>query len=286
MVILYQQLCFAKLPVELVALRSLALCDATASFIIQTSVSRLDCLSTTRALEFAMSSTLLLSMSLCFSAFQALPHIISASSLVLFAEPRYEHDPESGRLDFAHVKKQNLTSFRSVEDRGVLSLAPKNWSATWDESETRDRYHYSYFHRMEIDTLLTMNDSGGANAVHLIDQMHPSFARADVSIGGLVLDILRSNGTIAEAVQSMLMVVLESRYGDYLFSKGAGYGRRYESSSSAQRADFIAVQIPGGRGQPANSAAGTTQSYVLVMSAVAIHSAIVCSIMAWCLKGT
>ncbi|PSN66457.1 hypothetical protein BS50DRAFT_622120 [Corynespora cassiicola Philippines] len=219
-----------------------------------------------------------LSFSLCFSGFPARPFNISASSSVPPVEPRYRYDSDSGRVNFDDVRKQMLTSSGSLEDRGVLSLASQNWSTNWDG-------FYSYFHWMDVDSLLSMEDAGGAPTIHLIDAMTPSFARADISMGGLLLDILRSNGTTAEAMQSMLMVALESRYQDYLFFVGRT-ATMDRSNYSSQRADFVPVQIPGGQRRTANHAAGATQSYVLIMSAVFIHSVIVCSITAWYLKAT
>jgi hypothetical protein len=218
-----------------------------------------------------------LSLSLCFSAFQARPLNISASSPAPLVEPRYRYDSESGLINFDDVRKQIITSSGSLEDRGVLALAPQNWSVAWDGK-------YPYFHWMDVDSLLVMEKVGGTRTIHLVDRMDPSSARADVSIGGLLLDVLRSGSTTAEAVQSMLMATLESRYQDYFFSKG-GTAMEGQSNFSAQRANFIAVQIPGGQGYRANQAAGPTQSYLLVMSFIIVHSTIVCIIVVWYLKG-
>lgn len=43
----------------------------------------------------------------------------------------------------------------------------------------------------------TLDDS---RTIHLVERTDAAAARADISIGGLVLDILRSNGTTTEAV--------------------------------------------------------------------------------------
>ena len=225
-----------------------------------------------------------LSFSLCFPAFVARPFNISASSSVPLVEPRYRYDSKSGRVNFGNVRRQMLTSSGSLEDRGVLSLASKNWSTHFQHPSAYADRSYSYFHWMDVESLLLMEDAGGAPTIHLADRMDPSFARADISIGGLLLDILRSNGTTAEAVQSMLMVALESRYQDYFFSVGETAATD-QSHFSSQRADFISVQIPGGQGRTANHAAGATQSYVLIMSSVFIHSFIVYNITAWYLGG-
>jgi hypothetical protein len=87
----------------------------------------------------------------------------------------------------------------------------------------------------------------------------------------------------------MLMVALELRYQDcffdYFFSKGGTLRRERNSNSSAQGADFVAVQISGRQGHSANHAAGATQLYLLIMSAVIAHSIVVCIIVAWCFKG-
>lgn len=199
-----------------------------------------------------------LSFSLCFSAFRAQPFNISASSSVPLVEPTYRYDSENGRVKFDDFRKQMLKSSGSFEDRGILSLAVQNWSARttkWDG-------FYPYFHWMGVESLLSIENTGGAPTVHLAESMIPSSARADVSIGGLLLDMLYSGGTTAEAVQSMLTAILQSRYQDYFFSKG-GIEIEHGSSFSTRRADFVAVQVPGGQGRLANRAAGATKSYLL-----------------------
>ena len=223
-----------------------------------------------------------LSFSLCFSAFQPTALNISASSSVPLVEPRYQYDPESGRLNFGDVRKQLLTSSGPIEDRGILSLAPQSWSAWWNESMN---FMSPYFGSLDAGTLLQIPLFDNASTLHLVESTDGGAARADVSIGGLVLDILRSNGTTAEAVQSMMMVALESRYQDYFFSRGDGIAREGQSSFSTQRADFIAVQIPGGNGRSADHASGATLSYLLIMSTIIIHSTVVCGITTWYLKG-
>jgi hypothetical protein len=216
-----------------------------------------------------------LSFSLCFSAFRARSLNISASSSVPLVEPRYQYDPEIERLNFSDVRKQLLTSSGSIQDRGILSLASQNWSATWgDDPEGRPQ---PYFHYLDVDSLLQMETFDDARTIHLVERTDSAAARADVSIGGLVLDILRSNGTTAEAVQSMLMVALGSRYQDYFFYKDDGIARKGQSNFKAQRADFIAVEIP--------IAIGATLSYLLIMIVIIIHSTVVCSIITWYLKG-
>lgn len=75
----------------------------------------------------------------------------------------------------------------------------------------------------------------------------------------------------------MLMVALESRYQDYFFYRGDGIARKGQSNFKAQRADFIAVEIP--------VSCGATLSYLLIMIVIIIHSTVICSIIAWYLKG-
>lgn len=139
-----------------------------------------------------------LSFSLCFSTFQARPLNISASSSVPLVEPRYQYDPEIERLNFSDVRKQLLTSFGAIRDRGILSLASQNWSATWgDDPESRPQL---YFHYLDVDSILRMETLDDSRTIHLVERTDAAAARADISIGGLVLDILRSNGTTTEAV--------------------------------------------------------------------------------------
>jgi hypothetical protein len=134
-----------------------------------------------------------------------------------------------------------------------------------------------------------MEDPDDALTIHLLDRIDPSAARAVVSIGGLLLEVLSSGGTTAEASQSMLKGAIESRYEDYFFSEGTDAEieneKRTQSHFLSQRADFVAVQVPGGWSRPANRAAGDTQLYMLVMAAVIIHSVLVWSIVVWFLLG-
>ena len=223
-----------------------------------------------------------LSFSLCFTAFRAVSFNISASSLVPLKEPRYWYDPESGRLNFDDVKRQMLTSSGSFQDRGVLSMATDDWSKPWEEWNDES----SYFDYTDVDNVLKVDGGSGPDTLNLVNSITSSSVRADVSIGGLLLDILRSNGTTAEAVQSMLMVALESRYQDYLFSEFKGNNKTsYQTNFTAMRAEFIAVQSPARQGHRADLAAGATLSYVIIMVTVFFHSLMVSIIIAWYLKG-
>jgi hypothetical protein len=188
-----------------------------------------------------------------------------------------------------------------LEDRGVLSLASQNWSIAENL-----HHHCPYFDPMDVATFLS------SPIIQFVNYVQDGDGKADISIGGLLLEILRLGGTTAEAVQSMLMSVVESRYADYFFSGGIDIENREdkkerldraldevdegydadvdkthtENTFMTQRADFVAVQIPGGRGRPARVPAGATQSYVLVMSTLLVHSIIICSIVVWFMKCT
>lgn len=216
-----------------------------------------------------------------------MPFNISASSLVPLKEPRYWYDPESGRLKFDDVKRQMLTSSGSFQDRGVLSMAPDDWSKLreeWTDDSVRND-DSPYFDYSDVNNVLNVDVGSGPDTLNLVNFINSLYVRADVSIGGLVLDILRSNGTIAETVQSMLMVALESRYQDYLFSEFKGNNKTsYQTNFTAMRAEFIAVQCPARQGHSDDLAAGATLSYVIIMVTVFFHSLMVSIIIAWYLK--
>lgn len=224
-----------------------------------------------------------LSLSVCFASFEAEHFNISASSAVPLTEPRYTLDLPGGGWEFDEVRKQMLTSpDRSLENRGVLSLKPQNWTNT-----VNDEIQYYYFDRLTLQRLLSMEES--EDSLLLQEDSPIPGDQTDVSIGGLFLNILRTGGTNAEAVQSMLMGVIESQYNSYMFPKGLCIkGIHVEAEQNQipiRRADFVAVQIPGGRGRPANQAAGATIPYILVISVVFVHNASVFGIVMWFFKG-
>jgi hypothetical protein len=175
---------------------------------------------------------------------------------------------------------RTITSSGSCEDRGDLLLASQNWSQS---TETCNN-DFPYIDWLDVHSLLGMEYDGDPRKIHLVDRMNPSLTRADIGIGGLLLDILRSKGTTAEAVQSMLMVALGSRYQEHLFSRGRT-GRKGQQNFSAQRANFVAVQIPGGQGRRANHAAEATQAYLIIVGSLNSHSITVCIIVIWYRKG-
>lgn len=217
----------------------------------------------------------ILSFSLCLPALETRYMNVLASSPAPLAQPRYRFESGDRRVRFDDVRKQMLSSqFNTAEQRGILSLQPQTW-------ENASLQNPPYLGKLDLSNALVINpyeDQGNATA-NLLQPYERPTGHADISVGGLPLEILRKGGTTAEALQSMLTALLASRYQDYVF-EGEG-----SSKGSASRADFVMVQIPGGMVRAANGAAGATRSYTLVMTAIAVHVFIVTVVVIWFCKG-
>jgi hypothetical protein len=212
-----------------------------------------------------------LSFSLCFPASAARYINISTSSAVPLVQPRYRYDSVSGRIRFDDVRKQMLSSpHTTIEQRGILSLQPQLSEEDFGEPP--------YLGIRDTGTALKVIPFEGASTINLLQWYEPTTSRADISIGGLLLEILREGGTTAEAVQSMMTALLASRYQDYVFLNGG-------NMTYSTRADFVAVQIPGGQGRPAFLAAGPTGPYILVMAVIAVHSLVIAFVVVWFCRG-
>jgi hypothetical protein len=212
-----------------------------------------------------------LSFSLCFPASDTRYFNVSASSTAPLVQPRYGYDSVSGRIRFDDVRKQMLSSpHTTMEQRGILSLKPQFWGGIPQGPP--------YLGTEDTEDALKVIPSEGASTINLLQWYEPTTSRADVSIGGLLLEILREGGTTAEAVQSMMTTLLASRYQDYVFLNSG-------NMTYAARADFVAVQIPGGQGRPAFLAAGPTGPYILVMAVIAVHSLVIIFVVVWFCRG-
>lgn len=216
----------------------------------------------------------MLSFSLCFQASETQYISVVASSIVPLVQPKYTYDSESGRIRFDEVRKQMLSPPNTtVEQRGILSLEPQQWEGNYGQSPP-------YLTNTDIGTALKINSQTNYSTAYLLQHYEGPAGRADISIGGLLLEILGEGGTTAEAVQSMITTLVASRYQDYVFFERAG-----TRTFPASRADFVAVQIPGGPGRATSRAAGATRSYTLVMVAIAVHVLTVSFVVVWFCKG-
>ena len=216
-----------------------------------------------------------LSFSMCFPAIRSRFLNISSSSELPLVEPHYKYDRVRERLRFDDIRTQLLsTTNGSMRERGVLLLEPQSWTINTDDP------FQPYMSLAELEALLDVPLRGGARTVCLVSSLGGEHCgrSADISIGGLLLEVLREGGTTAEAVQSMIMGIYASRYQEYYFMEG-------DEETGTRRADFVAVQIPGGQGRPANHCAGATRPYILVISVIVIHSFAVCYIFTLFIKG-
>jgi hypothetical protein len=214
-----------------------------------------------------------LSFSLCYTASAAVFRNVSTSSTVPLVQPRYSYDSVSKRIRFDDVRKQMLSSSHTtIEQREILSLQ----SPLLEED-----YYQSTPYLSTLDTKFAFRvpPFEGASTINLLQYYEPATGRADISIGGLLLEILREGGTTAEAVQSMLTALSASRYQDYVFLNSG-------NMTYSARSNFVAVQVPGGQGRPVFLAAGPTRSYILVMAAIVVHSLVMIFVIVWFCKGT
>jgi hypothetical protein len=158
----------------------------------------------------------------------------------------------------------------TMEQRGILSLQ----SQPWEDNHLAPPYLSAF----DTEFAFKVIPFEGASTINLFQWAYPATNRADISIGGFLLEILREGGTTAEAVQSMMTALLASRYQDYVFLNSG-------NMTYSTRADFVAVQIPGGQGQPAFLAAGSTGPYILVMAVIAVHSLVIIFVVVWFCRG-
>jgi hypothetical protein len=213
-----------------------------------------------------------LSFSLCFPASATRYMNVSTSSRVPLVQPRYSYHSASGQIRFDDVRKQMLSSpHTTMEQRGLLSLQPQLWRENDQEPP--------YLSTGDAEEALKIIPFERASTINLLQWYNPTTSRADISIGGLLLEILREGGTTAEAVQSMMTALLASRYQDYVFLYSGNI-------TNSTRADFVAVQIPGGQGRPAFLTAGPTGPYILVMAVIAVHSLVIIFVVVWFCRGT
>lgn len=215
----------------------------------------------------------MLSFSLCFPASQTRYTKIIASSKVPPVQPRFRYDTKNGRIQFDDVRKQMLSSLNTtVKQRGILSLQPS-------QSRDMSQLNPPYLGERDMGIAMNVDPYEGNLTANLLQKYDRPGGRADISIGGLLLEILREGGTTAEAVQSMMTTLLASRYQDYVFLGGTG------DVVDASRADFVTVQVPGGAARDVNCAAGATRSYMLVMAAILLHVLTVSFVVVWFCKG-
>ncbi|OAL42888.1 hypothetical protein IQ07DRAFT_686115 [Pyrenochaeta sp. DS3sAY3a] len=212
------------------------------------------------------------SFSLCFPSFKAAFLNVSASSTVPLIQPRYNYDSVSRRIRFDDVRKQLLSSPQTtIEQRGILHLQPQHWEGAGEQPP--------YLPNLDTETVFKVPPLEGASTINLLQWYDFATNQADISIGGLLLEVLREGGTTAEAFQSMMTALLASRYQDYVFLNSG-------NMTYSTRADFIAVQTPGGQGPPAFLAAGPTRSYILVMAAIAVHILVTIFVIIWFCRAT
>jgi hypothetical protein len=216
----------------------------------------------------------MLSFSLCFPASAARYLNISAYSAVPIVEPRYKYDAHTQRIRFDDVRRQMLPSPDiAMGQRGIPSLKGQHWRGGRGDQTP-------YLGTQDTETVFEIPRVDNARTMHLVQYSpYDATGHADISVGGLLLEILREGGSTAQAVQSMMTVLFASRYQDYIFLEGG-------NATYASRANFVAVQIPRGQeGRPAYNAAGATRSYVVIMVAILVHVLIVCFVVVWFCRG-
>jgi hypothetical protein len=86
-----------------------------------------------------------------------------------------------------------------MEQRGVISLDPRSWT-TNNENATSDIYP-PFLNVDDTDCAFVIDPLEGVATMNWMQVHEPATNRADVSIGGLLLETLREGSTVAQAVQ-------------------------------------------------------------------------------------
>jgi hypothetical protein len=209
-----------------------------------------------------------LSLSLCFPSFIAWPFNIKATTRDPLEEPIYSYDVDRNQVRFDQLRKQLSRSdiLANLEERKVLSLANDSL-ANGPGSGTSSFLAGDFFKQIS-----TIEQYNGHQTIHLLQKSDPFYAHADRSIGGLGQQILQEGGSVAEAMQSMLMGLVFAAYQEYYFYDVPGSDL---SSEIAFRRNFVPVQVPGGTGTAAIYPAGATRSYMYVMLCILVHHLVI-----------
>lgn len=219
----------------------------------------------------------MLSFSLCFPSFLTTKQNIVAYSPTNRSEPRFLYDSNSQRFLFSDIRNQHLSSSgRSAAERGILSLEKQEWRASSlediDYLDDLDIYHMTNFPWVDTNESATIQLTNYTSGTGFT-------SRADLSISGPAHEILQSGGSIAEAVQSVLTTLVQSRYLGLMFVASP-------DGILFNQTELVNAQVPGGgAGIVVHKVAGPTRSYLIIMICVAIHSAVVSVVIVWFCRG-
>jgi hypothetical protein len=81
-----------------------------------------------------------------------------------------------------------------------------------NENATSKPYSPPFLDTDDTDYALVVNPFEGAATINLMQVHKLATNRADISIRGLLLEVLREGSTVAQAVQSIITALLTSRY--------------------------------------------------------------------------
>ena len=147
----------------------------------------------------------------------------------------YSYDTNRDQIRFDPLRRQldGSNILANLEERKVLSLANESLSNRPD-ADTPSFLAGDFFQKIS-----TIEPYNGHQTVHLLQKSDPFYAHADRSIGGLGQEILQEGGSVAQAMQSMLMGLVFAAYQEYFFYDVAGgelvYGTVYSRSQSYTR---------------------------------------------------
>jgi hypothetical protein len=224
-------------------------------------LSELELIAQNQSAEFGVS------VSMCFSSFNAIQTLITAHS------SKNRTEPVAGPLDdpqrFLDVRRQLDQFSDSNEERGILELQEQDW--------IRDQGHRSSLRSIdavvddpEFDDSLTKSSIAFSPQERTLSA--PRYASPDVAT--LFQEILRTGGGLSFALQAMLTVFA-----------GIAYHNEVSASLSltvipSNQTSFVSAQIPGGNAQYLGAAAGFRTGYTIVMCLLILHSMVV-SITTW-----
>jgi len=212
-----------------------------------------------------------LSATLCHTAFDLAQIPVNITSTHNRTEPTPLFDFSKRRFTFPQIRAllgQNRSL--SLSDRGVLRLQPKNsWTANGDENPiSLEPYIRSFADlalsdKFSFDSGNTGNVSGllysqaycgdvAASRSSVTDHHKPSCKKVDPMHLWLFQEILRTGGSVAFALQSLITVLSGMAYYDQM--------GLFDNSTMAEEAFFVVASVPVRRA-----------GFVTVVVAVVVH---------------
>ncbi|KAJ8107507.1 hypothetical protein OPT61_g8818 [Boeremia exigua] len=207
---------------------------------------------------------------------------VSMSTKAPLKEQVHFWDADRRQFRYDDIRRQLLRSTgTSLEERGVLSLQLPRPSQTAQPPPNNPEKTWSFG---DPHAVINFGDDSHFLGQNLtIKLLGEKSEQSNKDLRELGLEMLRTGGSAAEAMQSMAMGVVLADYQQYTITH---VPNSTNNSIASLRSDFVLAQVPGGNGRPADSPAGATRSYVIVMLVIAMHEILVSGVVVLFIKGT